>query len=329
MILRLCPGQDSSIMGKNKRSDIMEIDIIIPLYKPGRELFDLLDRLKQQTLPISNIILMNTEEKYFARLVYGTDFVHRYKNVQVYHVSKREFDHGRTRRKGVSRSDAPVFVMMTQDAMPADEFLLERLVGALEQDVAVSYARQLPRDDSSVLERFGRQFNYPDKSCVKSEKDLERLGIKTYFCSNVCAAYRRDVYDRLGGFVKHTIFNEDMIYAAEAVKAGYSIAYEAQARVYHSHDYSCGQQFHRNFDLGVSQAQHPEIFANVRSETEGKRMVKTAVAYLEKNHMRRKIPYFYLQCFCKYAGYFLGRHYAKLPRKLVLTCTASPDYWKQ
>ena len=106
----------------------MEIDIIIPLYKPGKELFELLDRLNRQTLPVKNIILMNTEEKYFTQLVYGTDFSHRYQNVKVFHLSKREFDHGRTRRKGVTLSDAPVFVMMTQDAMPADEFLLENLI---------------------------------------------------------------------------------------------------------------------------------------------------------------------------------------------------------
>ncbi len=306
----------------------MEIDIIIPLYKPGRELFDLLDRLESQTLPVSNIILMNTEEKYFEQLVYGTDFSHKYKNVKVFHLSKREFDHGRTRRGGVSRSKAPVFVMMTQDAMPADEFLLERLVANLSEDVAVSYARQLPDADCSVLEQFSRLFNYPAKSCVKSGKDLERLGIKTYFCSNVCAAYRRDIYEELGGFVKHTIFNEDMIYAAGAVKAGYSIAYEAQAQVVHSHNYNCRQQFHRNFDMGVSQAQHPEIFRNIKSETEGKRMVKAAAAYLKEKHMSRKIPYFYLQCFCKYMGYLLGKHYRKLPGRLVLACTASPDYWK-
>lgn len=307
----------------------MEIDIIIPLYKPGRELFELLDRLKEQTIPVSNVILMNTEEKYFEQLIYGTDFNHKYRNVQVFHLSKREFDHGRTRRRGVSRSKAPVFVMMTQDAVPADEFLLEKLASRLEGDVAVAYARQIPGENCSVLEKFGRRFNYPDKSRVKSLKDLDELGVKTYFCSNVCAAYRRDIYDQLGGFVKRTIFNEDMIYAAAAVNAGFRVAYEAEAKVIHSHDYDCGQQFHRNFDLGVSQAQHPEVFAGVRSESEGKRMVKAAVAYLRENHMRRKIPYFYLQCFCKYAGYLLGKHYRTLPRGLVLACTASPDYWKR
>lgn len=307
----------------------MEVDIIIPVYKPGKTLFTLLDRLAGQTVPAANIILMNTEEKYFQQLVYGTDFSQRYRNVKVFHLSKREFDHGMTRRKGVARSRAEVFVMMTQDAMPTDEFLLERLLSGLKDDVAVSYARQIADGKSSVLERFSRQFNYPDRSFIKSEEDLERLGIKTYFCSDVCAAYRRDIYDSLGGFVRHTIFNEDMIYAAGAVKAGYRIAYEAEAVVIHSHNYNCGQQFRRNFDLGVSQAQHPEIFSNLRSEAEGMRMVRAAVAYLRENRMRKKIPYFYLQCFCKYAGFLMGKHYKKLPAGVVLSCTASPDYWKR
>ena len=45
----------------------------------------------------------------------------------------------------------------------------------------------------------------------KSFKDLPILGVKTFFCSNVCAAYKKNIYDDLGGFIKRTIFNEDMI----------------------------------------------------------------------------------------------------------------------
>ena len=71
----------------------MKIDIIIPLYKPGKELFSLLDRLNQQTVSVQKIILMNTEQKYFEQLVYGTKSLDKYKNVKVYHLSKREFDH--------------------------------------------------------------------------------------------------------------------------------------------------------------------------------------------------------------------------------------------
>lgn len=57
-----------------------------------------------------------------------------------------------------------------------------------------------------------------------------------------------------------------MIYAGRLIQEGYAVAYAADAKVIHSHNYSCMQQFHRNFDLGVSQAEHPEIFAGVPSE---------------------------------------------------------------
>lgn len=307
----------------------MEIDVIIPVYKPGKELFTLMDSLQSQSVPIGNIILMNTEEKFFTQLIYGTRFMERYKNVKVYHLSKKEFDHGQTRRRGVERSQAEVFVMMTQDAMPADEHLIERLTAPLTGDVAVSYGRQLPTKDCNLIERYTRSFNYPDKSFVKSAEDLPRLGIKTYFCSNVCAAYRRDIYDRLGGFVQRTIFNEDMIYAAGAIKAGYQIAYVADARVVHSHNYTHMQQLHRNFDLGVSQADHPEVFSGVPSESEGKKLVKNVTAYLKKKHLLNKLPYFYIQCFCKYTGYLLGKNYKRLPGKLVLALTSNKEYWNK
>ena len=230
---------------------------------------------------------------------------------------------------GVKKSSADVFVMMTQDAMPVDNKLIENLIKPLQGSTAVSYARQLPRKDSTPVESYTREFNYPDRSRIKSAEDLKTLGIKTFFCSNVCAAYRREIYEELGGFVRHTIFNEDMIYAAKAVEAGYSIAYAADAEVVHSHNYTNGQQFHRNFDLGVSQAEHPEVFAAYPSESEGKRMVKDVTAYLREQHMTAKLPHFYIQCACKYAGYLLGKNYRRLPKKWVLAFTSNKEYWKQ
>ncbi len=305
------------------------IDVIIPLYKPGKELFALLSALQQQTVPVGRVILMNTEEKYFEQLVYGTHYYEKFSRMtDVYHLSKLEFDHGNTRQIAVSKSSADIFVMMTQDAMPADNMMLERLVEPLTGKVAVAYARQLPREDCNLPERISREFNYPAESMIKSAADKERLGIKTYFCSNVCAAYRRDIFEELGGFVRRTIFNEDMIYAAKAIEAGYHIAYVAEAKVIHSHNYTVREQLHRNFDLGVSQAEHPEVFAPVRSESEGMKMVKSTTRTLREQGAIGKIPYFYLQCAGKYIGYFLGKRYQKLPRKLILALTSSKEYWK-
>ncbi len=308
----------------------MKVDVIIPVYRPDQTFFRLIERLETQTMPVRRIIVMNTEEKYFTQLIYGTKFLEQHQQVKVCHLSKKEFDHGRTRAQGVTKSDAEIFVMMTQDAMPEDARLIENLTAALvSEDVAAAYARQLPAEDAEPVETYMRSYNYPDESRIKSMEDLPRLGIKTYFCSNVCCAYRRDIYEKLGGFTRHAIFNEDMLYAARAMQAGYRIAYAADARVVHSHNYTCGQYFHRNFDLGVSQADHPEVFRAVPSEGEGIRSVKMTAHWLRGQKQRRRIPGLILQSGCKYAGYWLGKHYRRLPRRLVLACTANREYWEQ
>ena len=245
-------------------------------------------------------------------------------------MKKSEFDHGGTRAWAAELSDAEIMVFMTQDAVPADRNLIENLVKALEKEkmIAAAYARQLPNEMCSFVERYTRSFNYPEKSYVRTQRDLSLYGIKTFFCSNVCAAYKRDIYQKLGGFVRKAIFNEDMIYAGRLIQEGYAVAYAADAKVIHSHNYSCMQQFHRNFDLGVSQAEHPEIFAGVPSEGEGIKLVKKTINYLIQKRKIWLIPGVILQSGCKYAGYLSGKNYRKLPRKMILWCTMNREYWK-
>ncbi len=306
------------------------VDIILPTYKPSKEFFDLIRLLESQTYPVHKIIIMNTEEKYFERLFHGTKILKVYHNIEVHHLSAREFDHAGTRRKALKYSNADIFVCMTHDAMPADTDLIQALVDALMcgEDVAAAYAKQLARPDCREIERFTRKFNYPDESGVKSAQDIERLGIKTFFCSNVCAAYNRAIYDVLGGFEKRAIFNEDMIYAGHAVKAGKRIAYAADAKVIHSHNLTCMQQFRRNFDLGVSQREHPEVFDGISSESEGSRLVADTVRHLWDTKHKRLIPYLFVSSAFKLAGYKLGKAYRHLPAKAVWWCSSNKNYWK-
>ena len=194
--------------------------------------------------------------------------------------------------------------------------------------ICVAYACQLPAADCGELERFTRSFNYGSEDCIKTVDDLAELGIKTFFCSDVCALYRRSSYEQLGGFVRRAIFNEDMIFASKVIRNFGAVAYCARAKVIHSHNYSGRQQFHRNFDLGVSQAEHPEVFEAVRSESEGIKMVKQSAAYFWKQGKGYLIPKLIWQSGCKYLGYRLGKKYQKLPMWLVKWCTMSPGYWE-
>ena len=301
------------------------VDVIIPAYHPGKEFATLIKRLEKQSVSIHRIIVMNTEES-----MWNKEWEKLSDAMEVHHLTKEEFDHGGTRARAAELSDADVMVFMTQDAMPADRELLAELLKALDQEenIAAAYARQLPNAECSFVERYTRAFNYPDTSLVKTKADLDKYGIKTFFCSNVCAAYKKDIYEKQGGFVRRTIFNEDMIYAGGLIQAGYGIVYAAEARVIHSHNYNCMQQFHRNFDLGVSQAEHPEIFEGVPSEGECMRLVKKTLAYLIHSGRIWLIPGFVLQCAGKYAGYLAGKKFRKLPKKFILWCTMSPNYWK-
>ncbi len=300
------------------------VDVIIPVYRPDKRFQELLRRLDCQTKRPDRIILMNTEKAQWK-----PDVIWGISGVEVHHLPKAEFDHGGTRARAAKLSDADLMVFMTQDALPANRKLIENLIKPLESEkIWVSYARQCPDVSCHLAERYSRTFNYPETSRIKSGEDLPRLGIKTYFCSNVCAAYRKDAYLKLGGFETRAIFNEDMIYAAHVIQAGGQIAYVAEARVIHSHNYSSLQQFHRNFDLGVSQAEHPEIFADVPSEGEGIALVRQTAAYLLSRRRPWLLPSLVLQSAAKYSGYLLGKHYQKLPGQLCIICSDNKDYWR-
>ena len=306
----------------------MVVDVIIPVYRPEREkLTKLIDWLNKQTVKPSRVFFMQTlVEKNEDEEV--LQMLQKAENVEIVPIEKKDFDHGGTRNKGAALSKADYMLFMTQDAVPVDAYLIENLVQAMEEEAATAYGRQLPDDTVGVIEHYTREFNYPAKSYVKSQKDLETMGIKTYFCSNVCAMYRKDVYEKMGGFVLHTIFNEDMIMASKVIQAGYKIAYVAEAMVIHAHKYTYRQQFTRNFDLAVSQRQYHEIFDAVKSESEGMRLVKNTMKYLFRHGKWYLVPDLIFQSGFKFLGYRFGKKYDKLPLWLVKKFSMNPSYWR-
>lgn len=305
------------------------IDILIPTCKPASGFEVLIKRLEEQTIKPANIRIINTRKEWWEQRIDTDSFLTAHPTVKLEHIEPAEFDHGATRNRGMEESQAEYVVCMTQDAMPLDAHLLEELIKPFSDSrVAVSYARQLPAADASPIEVFTRSFNYPAQDRVKGKEDIPELGIKTYMCSNVCAMYSKDIYESQGGFIRHTIFNEDMIYAAGVIQAGYRIAYVAGAGVIHSHNYSGIQQFHRNFDLGVSQADHPEIFEAVPSESEGIKMVKQTAKYLCSHGKWYLLPKLVWQSGWKYLGYRTGKHYRKLSCKKIMRYTMNVNYWK-
>ena len=308
-------------------------DIIIPVADPDEKLGDLLAMIAVQTVTPGRIILMETVPSLTSDNVFGTAALKSLAaeklrsvpqiGVTICPVERTDFDHAGTRRTALAYSEAPYFLMMTQDAVPADSDLCEKLLSRLTAEkAAICYARQLARADAGDIEKVTRDFNYPAESRVKTKKDVAVLGIKAFFASNVCCLYDRKIYEELGGFPDHAIFNEDMIYARKVLDAGKKIAYVPEALCRHSHNYSAKQQFQRNFDLGISQADHPETFGGIRSEGEGVRLVLSTM----KRVSPLSWPRLFVQSAAKYLGYRLGKGYRRLGMKTIRKCTSNPAY---
>ena len=190
------------------------IDACIPSFHPGRSLMELLDLLHVQTRALRKILLVQTGREGLDELLkregMDTDsFLAKYPLVTLRYIGEDEFDHGATRDMAMQLlCDAEYVLMMTEDAVPYDDELTERLLsgfyahpektGVRNEKTAAVYARQIARPEAGEAEKYTRMFNYPEEPRLKGLDDVPELGIKTFFCSNVCAMYRRDIYDIAG-----------------------------------------------------------------------------------------------------------------------------------
>jgi rhamnosyltransferase len=196
---------------------------------------------------------------------------------------------------------------MTQDALPMDHTLFRTLTAPLQTpDIAATFGRQIPKTDASPLETFVRQFNYPDKGAVKGIGDVKQYGIKTFFLSNVCSAFKKEVFFKAGMFPENINANEDMLMTAKLLMNGYRVEYVPEAKVIHSHDLSLTEQFRRYFNIGSSLRKNRWIRAYAQPEGEGLKLVLQQVNFVVKRHEYRWIPYIFLESVTKYLGYRIG-----------------------
>lgn len=304
------------------------VEAIIPTFHPDDKFYRLLDALRVQTVPVTHVWVVNTEDGGA-----GSGAEERLSHydgwVSLKSIPREAYDHGVARNLGASFTSADYLLFMTQDAVPVGDRLVESLLAGFSNPcVAVVYARQLPAADAPLLERLAREFNYPAKPQTKSAGDLKRLGIKTYFCSNVCALYSERVFDELGRFPENMIFNEDMVFASKAVRAGYSVRYQSDAEVIHSHNYGVSKLFGRYFDLGVSQRQNRDVFGALPSVGEGGRLVRFVVGRLLSLGKWGEVFRFFAHSSVKYAAYLLGKHYNCLPLSVCRKMSSFPAYWQ-
>ncbi|WP_226793498.1 glycosyltransferase family 2 protein [Bacillus sp. B1-b2] len=294
----------------------MKVSVLIPTYNAGTDIIDLLRAIYNQKLKQQNeleVIIIDSSSTDHTVETVKTKFP----KTKVIVIPNKEFDHGGTRNALYTLSTGELLLYMTQDAIPADEYLIENLISSFEDEkVMISFARQLPKSDAAPLEVFARNFNYPSVSILKSKEKIKELGIKTFFNSNVCSMYRRSLFTKFKGFREKIILNEDMILASEAILNDYYVYYNAEAKVYHSHNYNLKQQSKRYFDIGMAFQETEHLLSMASNEKEGIKMVFNQIKYLYKNKKISLIPYSIVESGIKFISYNLGKRHTIFPHHI-------------
>lgn len=301
----------------------MRVGLVIPTLNPGKRWLEVLAGLEAQTRQPDHVLVIDSSSDD------GAVEVARAHGHEAIVIPRAEFDHGATRQMAVDHlPDADIIIFQTQDAIPANSEAYALLLDAFaDEAVGCANGRQLPHAGAAPINVHARLFNYPDTSAVRSIEDAPRLGIKTAFLSNSFAAYRRSALMAIGGFPANVILSEDVFVAAKMLLAGWKVAYRADARVYHSHDYSLRQEFRRNFDIGVFHARERWIQERLgTAETEGVRFVLSEMRYLTVT-APWLIPSALLRSMFKYLGYRMGRMERLLPAGLKKLLSMNRRYW--
>ncbi len=175
---------------------------------------------------------------------------------RVIEIAPEQFGHGRTRNLLMESSSGTHVAFLTQDAEPAGERWLERLLEgfALARDVAVSYGPYLPRPDATVRVRGELRDWFaslsPDGSprVERGEPGLpasELMG-RRGFLSDANACLSRAAWQNVP--FRDVAYAEDRALALDLLRAGYAKAYMPEAAVVHSHDYTPVELLRRSFD---------------------------------------------------------------------------------
>lgn len=288
----------------------MDISVIIPTLNAEHEIEDLLAALERQSLRPMEILVVDSASDDDT-----VPLVKMHEGIRLLQIERCDFNHGATRDMALRATTGDFVCFLTQDALPASDAYLERLVTPMVGDpsIALVSGRQLPKADARRFEQLVRSFNYPDSPSVRSKSDLNKCGIKTFFASDSCSAYRRTAYLDCGGF-EYVNTNEDMLMAARFVASGLKVAYEPGAEVYHSHNLTPSQQFARNRAVGMFLESHSDDLMHASEIGEGGRLVKAVSSQLLREGNLTEFIAFGVDCCARLLGNRAGRRAARKER---------------
>ncbi|WP_374350065.1 glycosyltransferase family 2 protein [Chitinimonas sp.] len=301
----------------------MRIGVLLPTRNAGAQWRRCLEGLRRQTQHVHRVLVIDSSSTDDTRAI-AEAF-----GCEVIVIDQADFDHGGTRQLGVTAlADCDIVICITQDAILDDPTSLAKLCSAFaDVDVGAAWGAQQPHADATPLAKHARSFNYSTASRVVTYADRVHLGLKCAFASNSYCAWRTSALARIGGFEPATLFGEDMLAAAKLLRDGWKIAYQADALIFHSHNYSALQEFKRYFDIGSFHQTESWLireFGNIGGE--GMRFIRSEHQFLAGHGIIWHAKAI-LHTAAKFAGYRLGLLSAHLPTTLCTMLSMNPGWW--
>ena len=178
---------------------------------------------------------------------------------EVFQIAPQEFSHGRTRNELARRASGSHVAFLTQDATPADERWLQRLLAGFAdgEDVALTYGPYRPRPDAPPAVRreldqwFAIQAPNGRVATVRlenAERPVARSLIPQarMFFSDANGCVARAAWEEVP--FRDVAYAEDRLLAADLLAKGYAKVYVPDAAVLHSHRYPPLEHLRRCFD---------------------------------------------------------------------------------
>lgn len=152
---------------------------------------------------------------------------------------------GRVLNQAMRETRSDLVAFLNSDCEPLDENWLAPLVALMrDPEVAAGFGCQMPRPD--CLPWFARD----TESTFGDGKDQA----KWRHCFSMASSIVRRSAWEAAPFDEDIKYSEDIEWTWRARQAGHRIAYAADSRVYHSHNYTWAQYYKRQYGEGRAEA---------------------------------------------------------------------------
>ncbi len=237
----------------------MNVSIIIPNYN-GAELlkknltsvFDAARAYKQGEVEIIVVDDSSTDG--------SVDFIKLQKNAIKLIENKKNLGFSSTVNCGVAEATGEIIILLNTDVAPEKNFLAPLVKHFSDPSVFAVGCMDKSIEDGKVVLRGRGIGKWQRGFLVHARGEVDKTD--TLWVSGGSGAFRKSIWDKLGGFNKlyNPFYWEDIDLSYRAVRAGYKIMFEPKSIVVHKHEEGIIKRKYSQFQIKIIAYRNQFIF---------------------------------------------------------------------